>query len=330
MRQSDLMLPLIVCVCGACGGGGVVVIPEPDDGVPVVELSAEMLAAAPALRLEQEMRINGDAEASSFSNVPGIAVSAMSETFVVDARAANVRVFDASGRLIRQLGGIGDGPGELRVPSLLALAHDTLFVIDFHGLNRFTASGTFIDRIAIHNPPGARIAANGVEHAYFLAHSRIGLLVIFPDHASMRGLPGRDTIRLFMLDPGTGMSSDPISGAAWPEQYRHAGGVSNALFVPDPLFVASEDRACGTRPDGIDVDVFALTTGGPCAFDSVRRGGESRRVPLIRCWPRPRRSSSSCTCRPQTSENEQNSCARCRMPGICPSWAIWLRREGQP
>ncbi len=69
-----------------------------------------------ALRLTQEVRI-GQVEgedAYNFGFVVALAVSKAGAIFVGEARPTQLRMYDASGRFVRKIGGDGEGPGEYR------------------------------------------------------------------------------------------------------------------------------------------------------------------------------------------------------------------------
>jgi hypothetical protein len=71
---------------------------------------------------------------------------------ILDALPAVVRVFDPTGRHLRNIGREGDGPGEFREPAALVGRGDTLVVLDQRGRRtRFSPTGTVLgtDPIAL-------------------------------------------------------------------------------------------------------------------------------------------------------------------------------------
>lgn len=50
--------------------------------------------------------------------------------YVADTQAHNIKVFDMTGRLVREMGKRGDGPGELNYPTYLAISKNGLVVSD--------------------------------------------------------------------------------------------------------------------------------------------------------------------------------------------------------
>ena len=82
--------------------------------------------APPAdIRLTPLLEIDGE-----FGRVGEVAVDSRERVFVADVMAKHVRVFDNQGRALTTAGRKGDGPGEFRSVSGLALRADSLFVMD--------------------------------------------------------------------------------------------------------------------------------------------------------------------------------------------------------
>lgn len=66
-----------------------------------------------------------------FSSITGLALDAQGRIFIVDSKAAEVRVFSQEGRYEFTFGGAGDGGEELRDPCCVALAPDgRLWILD--------------------------------------------------------------------------------------------------------------------------------------------------------------------------------------------------------
>lgn len=74
-------------------------------------------------------------------------IERLSDGFAIaDLMASDIKVFDDDGRLLRVIGGAGDGPGELRGPFVLAaLPGDTLVVLDQRA------------RLAVYGPDGTYV-----------------------------------------------------------------------------------------------------------------------------------------------------------------------------
>src|SRR5262245_8899253 len=69
-----------------------------------------------SLRLVEELRIGQmeGAEAYTFGFVLELAVGKDGAIFVGEGRPTQLRMYDASGRFVRKIGGVGEGPGEFR------------------------------------------------------------------------------------------------------------------------------------------------------------------------------------------------------------------------
>jgi hypothetical protein len=74
-------------------------------------------------------RIEGTADTTSPLINPGAsALDALGRVVVVERSPVSIKIFERDGRLVRQFGREGSGPGELRNPSLVAF--DSLIVVD--------------------------------------------------------------------------------------------------------------------------------------------------------------------------------------------------------
>ncbi|HEU4631542.1 MAG TPA: 6-bladed beta-propeller [Gemmatimonadaceae bacterium] len=117
---------LVVWACGDAGAGatwagtvdtlpsGVIVARNP--ATPVLDI-------AHGWRLEETLRIGaleGDGP-DVFSDVRDVAVGERGRIYVLQRQAASVHVFDSAGRFLYAAGRAGEGPGELRAPTGIAL-----------------------------------------------------------------------------------------------------------------------------------------------------------------------------------------------------------------
>ncbi|MGH7470861.1 MAG: 6-bladed beta-propeller [Longimicrobiales bacterium] len=145
------LLPLAVLAALACSGGsdarwtgtitdsaGIALVHNPDAG-----LWRESDVAAIARELDIGIA-EGDA-AYQFGQIVGLDVGSDHSIYVFDQQNLTVRVFDADGKFLRQMGRPGSGPGELGRGStgLLLNAGDTVFVPDIgqQRMVRFTPDG---------------------------------------------------------------------------------------------------------------------------------------------------------------------------------------------
>jgi DNA-binding beta-propeller fold protein YncE len=111
------------------------------DRTQVVQLSAEG-------RRIRSFDVAAGAGSSAHPNE--IAVSGAGDVYVSDQFSGEIYRFDAAGRFQDRFGGRGDGPGNLRMPSGLAIdGRGRLFVADpGNGIRVFDATGQLIDSFA--------------------------------------------------------------------------------------------------------------------------------------------------------------------------------------
>jgi hypothetical protein len=97
-----------------------------------------------AWRIQEDFRI-GSAEGSGpdvFGEVRDIEVDAAGRIYVLDHQARAIRVFDRNGRYVRSLGREGEGPGEFRTPTGMALGPDQRLWVADTRTARFTVFDT--------------------------------------------------------------------------------------------------------------------------------------------------------------------------------------------
>jgi hypothetical protein len=97
--------------------------------------------AVPELLLIEEVRIGSQADPDEgFTRIETITVDASGLVYASEASDRQVRVFDASGRRVRVIGGEGEGPGEFRTLNRVGMRADTLWANDEVG-GRITLFG---------------------------------------------------------------------------------------------------------------------------------------------------------------------------------------------
>ncbi|MGH7575457.1 MAG: 6-bladed beta-propeller [Longimicrobiales bacterium] len=239
MTSTTMRLVPITLFAAACGGdilGGARWAGTMTDsaGVTIVENAGSGVwedADRPAV--EQELDIgSADADPSyQFGNITGIDVDQDSMIYVVDQQSQTVRVFDAAGAFVREMGGPGSGPGELgQAPAGVFVGPgDTVFVPDMQQQRvvRFTAegedAGTFPipfnegipirwamtpDAMLVQQSRGIAIEGQTAppEHDYLLVRDREGVvrdtLLTLPTGASFQlQAGGPPKVRLFEPEP---------------------------------------------------------------------------------------------------------------------------------
>jgi hypothetical protein len=266
-------------VAANCQTRDLEVLPESTEIVPIVGPDAIQLANAPSIQLQEVTWIDGNAADNAFSHIPAVAVSRTGDLFVVDQGSSTIKVYDATGQAVRSIGRTGDGPGELRSPSHMAIGEDTVFVVDQHGLNRFLLDGEFIDRVAIQNPPYLQGRNRGYLHPQSLHATVRGLLVSFLLRAAAReNHVVRDTTTIHILDSATGASGTTIARMVSSERIAIGSSVSSRpWFAVSPSFTVSPAGTIFiTHQDGAHIDVIPV--GSESVVRRIRLGAERRRV----------------------------------------------------
>ena len=104
---------------------------EEVDGVTVVKNPKEPMYAEDIFVLEEELSI-GDVEGKQeqmFKNIFDIAVDENENIYILDLNQRQVRVFDRKGKYLRNIGKLGQGPGEFQYPGQIIITPNREFVI---------------------------------------------------------------------------------------------------------------------------------------------------------------------------------------------------------
>jgi beta-lactamase regulating signal transducer with metallopeptidase domain len=117
-----------------------------DSGNAVVVQSSD---ESRALDIVEELRIGGAAPDYSFGAVEAIAVGLDGTIFVADAaeRRRQVRMYDADGKFVKAVGGMGTGPGEFtHITGMLVTPTGELAIYDVFNkrISLYDARGTFV------------------------------------------------------------------------------------------------------------------------------------------------------------------------------------------
>ncbi len=133
-------------------------------GVQIVTSHPANSDATCAINTEPSAVIGEDEgdEDQWFSSIRGAGRFSDGSIVAVDRTSAEVRIYDESGRHLRNMGRHGEGPGEFRDPFLLWItAEDTLWVGDYRPwrYNIFTPQGDFVRQVNLSplmpNPPSS-------------------------------------------------------------------------------------------------------------------------------------------------------------------------------
>lgn len=126
--RFDLSSPARVMTAGALALG-LCLVPGSSQAQQVVDLPAQDTRLAPTL--EDVFRVGSMAGADweTFGDGVGVAFDAKGQLHIFDQQASRVVVTDGRGRLVRQVGKAGEGPGELRIPVGFTVLRDGTIVI---------------------------------------------------------------------------------------------------------------------------------------------------------------------------------------------------------
>lgn len=133
-------------------------------GVRIVTVDPTKSDATCRISEEPVLIIGEDEEDENqfFSRVRGMGRLSDGSVVAADHTAAEVRIYDNTGKHLRSMGRHGEGPGEFLNPYILwVTAGDTLWVGNFRpwSYNVFTAEGQFVRRVTLEplylNPSGA-------------------------------------------------------------------------------------------------------------------------------------------------------------------------------
>ena len=117
--------------------------------VTVVRNPKEPVYKTPVVELKEDLSLGGaNAQGDyAFEDIRTLVVDDAGNIFVLDSKAANVKVFDASGKYIRTIGRKGQGPGEFNAPMTLSInAPAGELVVHQAGerISYFKLDGTFL------------------------------------------------------------------------------------------------------------------------------------------------------------------------------------------
>ena len=206
--------------------------------------------AANRIELVEDLVIRAsDDDRASFFSVGTIAVDASGLIYVVDSGNTRIQVFDDSGNYVRTLGREGQGPGELMLPSAIAVVGNRVVVNDL--LNRrlgiWTLAGDHVADVTLH---GGRLMA---ESIYGLGDD-----AFVTSFRSVSALGSRNVVASFGLD---GEQRERFAEAALVEPVVLGERVGFGMFSPQ-LAVVADTLGGLYLADGVEYQVHAHEASG--------------------------------------------------------------------
>lgn len=115
--------------------------------------------------LIKEMTIGDKEEAGIvFGNIGGISVSADGRIFILDTKLKKVKVFDSSGKLLKEFGQEGQGPGEWVLPAGIQVVDDRILIISDVGSRKLLYmdfEGNFLKEVSYGKKPFTKVVELG-------------------------------------------------------------------------------------------------------------------------------------------------------------------------
>jgi len=155
-------------LCAACGGGdtGSEAVAEwvgttssEGDVTTVVNESGSVWGGAATLVEEASIGVEAGDDAYMFGRVRSIA-AADGRIYVVDDQVPAVRVYDWDGNWVQDLGGEGQGPGEYRAPSGVAVDAQGRIWVHEQSATRMSIFSPAGEVLVTHNTGGMRISGS--------------------------------------------------------------------------------------------------------------------------------------------------------------------------
>jgi hypothetical protein len=180
--------------------------------------------------------------ATTFSSIRSIAVDSKNSLYVLDSRAANIKVFDANGNLRGTIGKKGQGPGEFFLPADMEInAKDEIIVYDIgnHRISVFNSDGKTLRELSTAKCPrlfslralaGPLFVGNVV---YYTGDSRVTELLVFDEHMETKASLAKQESKV--NNKGTDIYVPEISYAVIRDsQVLWGNWLDNKVFLSDP------------------------------------------------------------------------------------------------
>ena len=236
--------------------------------VTVVKNPKEPLYKTPVLELKEDLSLGGpEAQGdSALDQVRQFLVDDAGTIYVLDQRAAHVKVFDGSGKYLRTIGRKGQGPGELEYPMTLSLNERTgeLAVhLQSRGIVFFKTDGTYLRHLSLKGMLGGRARLDSRGQIYVLEiimdneNSRYATKKLAPDGSVLATIsetptptgPG-NTTKAFIPVAFYSIDREDRFIYGFPESYEiqiygptETKVLRKITRVYDPVAVTEEDKA---------------------------------------------------------------------------------------
>ena len=206
---------------------------EKENGVTIVKNPKEPMYEENVFKLEEELSIGSreEREEYMFSYTVSIAVNDNGDIYILDIQQKNIRVFDRHGKYVKTVGGQGQGPGEMEMPTQIQVtSQNELAAFDLRrrSLEYFSLDGEFLRRntlIKVERPNRIIIDSNG-DFIFYM-----GIIEEKqPKVALMKFNSGQEKEFVITTFDPFGMSADPFS----PYKYR--------IIRPGLLFDVAEEN----------------------------------------------------------------------------------------
>jgi hypothetical protein len=239
--SSSALLLTVLAACGGDGGNGGEWAGTVSDsaGVTLVNNPADGLwAEGEAWTTEEVFRVGGmdGGPETEFGMIIGVDVDAAGRVYVADQQARRLRVFEADGTFVRDLGGPGEGPGEFG-PGLAGVfvEGETVYAPDITNqrIGLFTTEGEVLPPRSVALTDGIPLRWDETGSGELVAQRR-GM-----DVEGMAALADGDPITTF---PEEGEEAEVLATVPRGQSIQMSGGNPTIrIFEPEPIWDLADD-----------------------------------------------------------------------------------------
>jgi hypothetical protein len=213
--------------------------------------------------LEQVFRVGSmdGAEWETFGEIGGLGFDAKGQLYIFDRQSSRVVVTDAKGKLVREVGKAGEGPGELRMPVRFTVLRDGSIVIADMGHRAyqiFGPDGAFQRMVSFGGDEGMiRLGGMAPDPRGGAIFSGGGGMMVSVSRQGPGGAPELPTDRPIEHIPLSGTKAEPtVVVSAWqpppaegPPPTMQGGGMRFSMAIAGPRTFEPE-LFVGPLPDG--------------------------------------------------------------------------------